>query len=223
MNTLTQYLEKYALASLEKQEKLAGLIGEHTVDIDYDSGVVRFTGAYEFPFQVLGTESDNTLTWLWAWADEQTEMSPDLVKSSLQLKAWGEKNGVGEFIVPSVDLAKADGHVLSLIASGVCEAGCYYRDDYDGGALFLLLFGEAIDRRPSLDAAGLIRQFSDLISLHELNHRNALVSYLRLKGLTFTEQETNLNFELESAEQVSAEFEPGGKVKSINGIELTLE
>jgi hypothetical protein len=223
MSTLTGYLETCALVSLEKQEKLAGLIGEHTVDIDYDSGAVRFSGAHEFPFQVLGTESDNTLTWLWAWADEQMELSPDLVTSSLQMRAWGEKNGVGEFTMPSVDLGKADGRVLSLISSAVCGAGCYYRDDYDGGSLFLLLFGKELDRQPSFDAAGLVRQFSDLISLSELNHRNTLLSYLRQKDLPFTEQGNIIKFELESAEAMRAEFNPNGAVRSINGRKLPLD
>ncbi len=223
MDTLTEYLETYALVSLEKQEKLSKLIGEHMVDIDYDSGTVRFIGSYEFPFQVLGTESDNTLTWLWAWADEQMEIPSGLMTSSLQLKAWGEKNGVREFTLPAVDLGNADGRVLSLISSGVCEASCYYREDFEGGALFLLLFDKTIDRQPGFDVAGLSRQFSDLIALYELNHRNAFVSYCRAKGLPFTEQGTVMDLELESAEQVRLEFDLDGKLKTINGTKLPLD
>ncbi len=223
MKNLTAYLEKYALASLEKQEKLAGLIGEHTVNVDYDSGTIRFNGGHEFPIQVLGTESDNTLTWLWAWADEQTEIPAKLLKSSLQLKAWGEKNGVREFTMPSADLEKADGRVISLIASGVLEAGCFYRDGYEGGALFLLLFGDEINRRPSFDAAGLIRHLSDLISVEEFSHRNALLSYLQLKGLPFTEKEAVVEFYLESREHMTAEFGPGEELKAINGKKLPLD
>ncbi len=223
MKILTEYLEKYALVSLEKQEKLSRLVGEHVVELDLDAGMARFSGGHEFPFQVLGTESDNTLTWLWAWADEQTEIPSDLLKSSLMLKAWGEKDNLAQFTAPSVDLSEADGTVLSLIASEVCNAGCFYRDDYEGGAVFLLLFGESIDRQPSFDLAGLMRQFSDLISLLELDHRETLLSYLRMKGIPFTEQGTSIQFELESAEGVRAEFSPTGALKSINGREMPLE
>jgi drug/metabolite transporter (DMT)-like permease len=56
------------------------------------------------------------------------------------LRAWGEKEGLQEFTLPSVDLDRADGTMLSLIASEVCKASGYYRDPYEGGALFLLLF-----------------------------------------------------------------------------------
>jgi hypothetical protein len=224
MSTLTEYLEKYALISLEKQEKLARLAAGHTVvELDFDAGMLRFSDTLEFRFQVLGTESDNTLNWLWAWADEQAELNSDLLASSLQMKEWGAKVGLPEFTAPSVDLEKADGHVLSMIASEVCAASCYYQDSYDGGALFLLLFGESIDQQPAFDVANLSRQFSNLISLYELNHRNTLVSYLDLKGLPFTEQGTAISWEMESAEHVRAEFDPAGRLQSINGKTLPLD
>jgi hypothetical protein len=224
MNALTEYLGKYALISLEKQEKLARLIdGQVVVDIDFDAGMLHFSDGPEFRFQVLGTESDNTLNWLWAWAEEQEDLNPYLLTSSLQMKEWGVKAGIPECTIPSVDLEKADGYTLSLIASEVCAASCYYQDSYDGGASFLLLFGGELEQLPGFDVAGLSRQFSNLIALYELNHRNALMSYLRQKSLPFAEQGTTIKFELESAEQVSAEFSPDGVLKSINGRDLPLE
>ncbi len=223
MNKLTAYLEQYALASLEKQEKFACLLGEYTADINYDTGLARFTGGFEFPFQVLGTESDNTLSWLWAWADEQAEIPAGLLKSSLQMKAWGENNGIREFTMSSVDLNQADGRVLSLISSGVCEAGCFFREDYDGGALFLLLFGSEIDLQPSLAAADLIRQFSDLIALNDLNHQNTLLSYLRRKHIPIAEQGAVIEFDLESGERMSMEFGPAKDLIKINGKELPVD
>jgi len=224
MNALTEYLEKYALISLEKQEKLARLIdGQMVVNVDFDAGRLHFSDGPEFRFQVLGTESDNTLNWLWAWAEEQEDINADLLTSALQMKEWGAKAGIPECIVPSVDLEKADGHILSLIASEVCAASCYYQDSYDGGASFLLLFGGELERQPGFDVAGLSRQFSNLLALYDLNHRNAFVSYLQAKGLPFTEQGMIIKFELESAEQVSTEFGPDGVLRSINGRSLPLD
>lgn len=224
MNALTEYLEKYALVSLEKQEKLARLTdGQLVVDFDLDAGRLRFSEGLEFRFQVLGTESDNTLNWLWAWAEEQEDLKSDLLTSSLQMKEWGAKAGIPEFTVPSVDLEKADGHLLSLIASEVCAASCYYQDSYDGGASFLLLFGGELERQPGFDVAGLSRQFSNLITLYELNHRNAFVSYLRAKGLPFTEQGTVMDLELESGENARLEFDSAGSLKTINGRNLPLD
>lgn len=221
MSRLKDYLEKYALLSMERQEKFNRLAGEHSMEVDLDAGAIRITGGLEFPFQVLGTESHNTLTWLWAWAEEQTEIPADLLRSSLEMKAWGEKERIPECTMPSVDLNRADGHVLSMIASEVCHASCYYHDPYEGGALFLLLFNDAIDRQPSLDSAGLIGRLSHLVSLYEFNHLNAVRSYFLHKGLPLTEHATFIVARTEQGEDLRANFDSTGRLLSVNGREFS--
>lgn len=217
MRTLAFYFEQFALISAEKQEKLGRVIGEHFIEKDLDAGIARFSPDRELPFQVLGTESENTLTWLWAWAEEQTELPADLLKSSLQMREWGRQEHIRECTAASVDLNTADGRIFSLIASEVCKASCYYREAYEGGALFLLLFGDVIDRQQPLDVAGLTRGFSDLIMMYPFNHRNALISYLNAKGLAFTSRGNEIACRLDSGEDLRAEFDPAGAVQSING------
>ena len=216
MNKLTTYLEKYGLLSLEKQDKLAFLIGESIQQLDLDNGIIRFD-SIEFPFQVLGTESDNTFTWLWAWADEQDELPVSLISASLELRNWGLNEGLSEFSIPSVDLNKADGVLFSLIASELCKASCYYRDVYEGGSLFVLLFDRMIDDQQSFDLSRLSKQFLHLISLYELNHRNVLLSYLALKGLSPKEGVSRIAGLLESGELISAEFDASGSLQTLNG------
>ncbi len=223
MNKLTTYLEQYALLALEKQEKLATLVNEQTSELDLDSGKIVFDNGPAVPFQVLGTESDNTLTWLWAWAEEHTEIPEDLVTSSLQLKDWGKQESIEEFTIPSVDISRADGHVLSLISSQISSASCYYRSPYEGGAVFVLIFSEVVDRQPPFGLDGLSRQFTDLISRYEFNHRNALVSYLRANNLSFTEKGPFVSAKLVTGEKLIAEFDGQGRLKTIDGTELSAE
>ncbi len=217
MKKLTAYLEQYALLALEKQEKLATLVNGHTSELDLDSGKIIFTDGHEFSFQVLGTESDNTLTWLWAWAEEQIEIPENLLTSSLQLKDWGKREGIEEFAIPSVDLSRADGHVLSLISSQISSASCYYRSPYEGGAVFVLIFSEVVDRQPPFGLNGLSRQFTDFISRYEFNHQNALVSYLRANNLSFTEKGPFVSAKLVTGEKLIAEFNGQGRLKTVNG------
>ncbi len=214
--TLQAYLEKYALLSLEKQDKLESLVAEHMHELDLDAGKIRFEN-FEFPVQVIGTESDNTLTWLWAWAEEQTEVPVGLLQSAIQLRTWGGGEDIPEFSVPSVDLNRADGNVMAMIGAEVCRASCYYRDDYEGGAVFMLLFDRMIDNQPSFDRARLLLRFSDLISRYDLNHRNVVLSYLTLKGLSPAEQRDLISCELESGERLSAEFDEAGRLVMVNG------
>jgi hypothetical protein len=222
MNMLTEYLEQYALISLEKQDRLELLLGDHTYVLDLDSGKIRFNDNLEFSFQVLGTESDNTLIWLWAWADEQTEEVPvELVRASRELRDWGLKEGVQEFTLPSVDLHRADGHALSMIASELCKASCYFRDAYEGGSAFLLLYDKLIDAQPFFDLSRLSRRFLDLISRYEINHRNALLSYIRFRDLSPAENGSTISCELESGERLSAEFDNAGRLTRLNGEAIT--
>jgi hypothetical protein len=218
MSTLIKYFEQYALTSIEKQDKLDFLIGDHTYTLDIDAGKIRFNDALEFSIQVLGTESENTLSWLWAWADEQTEEVPDnLRQASIQLKDWGAREGIREFTVPSFDLIRADGHVLAMIATEICNASCYYRDPYEGGAAFVLIFDKKIDAQPSFDLSRLSQRFLDLISRYEFNHRNALLSYLRIKGLSPAEAGSLITATLETGESLSAEFDHAGRLQLFNG------
>jgi hypothetical protein len=211
MSKLKEHFEQYALLSLEKQDKLARLVGEHLSELDLDAGKVRFGGELEFPFQVLGTESDNTLTWHWAWSAEQAEMPENLMRSAEELRAWGEREGLPEFTEPEIDLSRADGQMISIIASAVGKASCYYRDSYQGGALFLLLFSGAVDSQPGLGLQRLIHHLRELASDYEVNPRKTLLAYLRVKNLSSLESGNKVACRLESGEMLNIEFDDHGR------------
>jgi hypothetical protein len=217
VNKLTKYLEQFALTSLEKQDKFSLLLDDNLYDLDLEAGKLRFANNLDLSLQVLGTESDNTLSWLWAWADEQTEEIPDnVLRASRELRDWGSREAIQEFTIPSLDLERADGHLLSMIASEICHASCYHRDTYDGGSAFLLLFDARIDVQTSFDLSRLSRRFLDLTQRYEFNHRNALLSYLQTKGLSFDETRTAVTCELSSGERLSIEFDETGHLKEKN-------
>ncbi|MFA5074347.1 MAG: DUF6882 domain-containing protein [Nitrospirota bacterium] len=221
MNNMIPYLEQYALLSLEKRDKLTLLVGEHLNELDPDAGMIRFN-SFEFPFQVLGTESDNTITWLWAWADEQTEISRRLTEASLALRTWGNDKGIPEFNNPSVDLTKMDGFLCSLIATEVCKASSFYRDAYEGGALYILLYDKRIDMQPSFDLTRLSNRFWELVSRYELNQRNVLRSYLTMKHLSPLEGISRIACTLETGELLTAEFDQNDRLEILNGEPLEL-
>lgn len=217
MRPFQEHFERCALLSLEKREKLLHLAGEHFLELDPDTGIARFQERLSLPFQVLGTESDNTLTWLWAWADEQTEMPEPLTRSSRDLRTWFEAQGMHELIRPSVDLNLADGTQIAVIATEVSGAGAFYRDIYEGGSLFILLLGNEISLQPDLDRPALVRALGDLASRYEIDHRHVLTSYFRSKGLPLSEDAGTVNAQLANGERVIAEFGPGGRALLING------
>jgi hypothetical protein len=215
-NTLQEFLQQYALLSLEKQDKLESLIDEQLHELDPEAGKVRF-GEFEFSMQILGTESGNTLTWLWAWADEHTEVPASLLQSAIELRNWGAGEGIKEFTMPSVDLNRVDGHTVAMIGAEVCKASCYYQDSYEGGAVFLLLFDRIIDSQPSFDRERLVARMADLFSRYDLNHRNTLLSYLTLKGLSPIAERNLISCELGTGERLNVEFDESGRLMTVNG------
>ena len=151
------------MISLEKQAKFERLVGEHFAEFDLDAGILKIDNDLALPFQVLGTQSDNTLTWLWAWSEEHADVQPDQITAAIKLKEWGLKQGIEEFFMPEVDIERADGMMISLIAAEVCKASCYYRDAYEGGAVFVLLSGAGIDRQPPFELSGFAEMPSPIL------------------------------------------------------------
>jgi hypothetical protein len=217
MSDFTNYFEQYALPAMEKRAKLLKLVGEHYLDLDLLAGVARFNDTLALPVQILGTESENTLTWLWAWADEQTEMPDGLLRSSRAMKIWFETKGLAAYAAPSLDLNRADGTQLAVISCEVCMASAYYRDHYEGGSLLLLLFGRGIEGQPPFTRSELVRALSDLAAQYDFNHRSALSAYFQAERLSFSSQGTLLSGELASGERVVAACDDRGRITTING------
>ena len=212
-----QHFERCALVSLEKHARFLDLVGEHFMELDLDAGMARFTGDRSYPFQVLGTESENTLSWLWAWAGEQTEIPESLLKASLAMKVWLESKGLAELALPSLDLDLADGLMLSLIATEVCGADAYYREHYEGGSLFLLLYRAGVSAANPFDRRELVRNLDDLIQRYEFNHRSALLSYFRARGIASADTGETVTAALQNGEQIIAEFDASGRLTGVNG------
>lgn len=221
MNKLVPYLEQYALLAMEKRNKLLRLTEGCFLELDLDAGTARFSETLAFPFQVLGTESENSFTWLWAWAEEQTEMPGQLMRSAREMKAWLEQNGLGEFARPSLDLDAADGSLLSCLAAEVCRASSFHRDPYEGGALYLLLFGSQIDGQPGFARSELVSALLELGARYPVSHRNALAAYLRSRAGSLVERPDSLQALLPTGEQIIAEFDPDGSVRLVNGAPVT--
>jgi hypothetical protein len=61
------------------------------------AGIATFGDDLRFPLQLLGSESHLGGTWLWAWADAQSNLPPAL----LHLAGWPRDYGVQGRRAPS--------------------------------------------------------------------------------------------------------------------------
>ena len=122
--------------------------GKGRYDYDIPNGVLSFSPEGGGPsvladIQVVGTTSESSRNWLWAWAN--AHFPEESTEDSSRTRDFGEKYGICELTHDYV-WALEDGVVnvlgweLAAAAVRVCNAvGAYKPPSKGGGALFLLI------------------------------------------------------------------------------------
>jgi hypothetical protein len=170
--------------TFDKQLHLSNLVGVLGWHFDLATGILSFSNKYNWHSQLLGTEAETSGTWLWAWANTESNISAHLLVASLALKAYGEQHDIPELTEPQVPLDQIDGHALALLASGICEANAYYRCPYEGGALYVLIMDENFPKCPDPPLQRIATAFPQIIASHVTpDHKFALTDYLDHYGL----------------------------------------
>lgn len=182
-----ELLERYACIAWEKQKDFAEVIGNNNWNIDMGKGELSFGPELHFPIQVLGTISHAAQSWLWAWANTMSGLSPKLIEHSLQLKAYGEANNIALLSNDSFDFSKEELHIMGMIASGMFGASAYYIADYGQGAMVITVKSELVDKHYTNSHHAILTVFPQVITQYEMNHRFALRHYLNAKGYTIVE------------------------------------
>ena len=106
------------LFAFDRQLLLADLIGDLAWQYDLQTGFLSFGDRFAWQAEVLGTESQESGTWLWAWANNASSIPAQQQGASLKLRALGEEHGIAELTEPMVLLDHADGHAFASIAVG---------------------------------------------------------------------------------------------------------
>jgi hypothetical protein len=192
MSIFDEIFEEHAAASYDKQLVLADLLGNYRWDFDLRAGRLTFVRpereTLEIDIQLLGTEAEGPGTWLWSWANAVSGIPAHLLSASTSLRSFGEQHSIAELTEPEVMLAKADGHKLSMVASGLLAADAYYRVPYSGGAAFVLIMQGSLRLSPVDPLARVTSIFPQVISGFPISdHRRALLGYLYYYGFTIGE------------------------------------
>jgi hypothetical protein len=218
---LGQAYIRQLIACFDKQFHLSELVGEEDWHFNMASGLLSFGQHLHFQAQILGTESFENSTWLWAWANEGSNIPSSLLQAALRLKAVGEEQQIPEFTTPLLQLGNLDGHTLALIASGVCQADAYYRCPYEGGAAFLLIMDESFPKNTEPPLQRIASVFPQAIASIEIpNHKLALAGYLEHYGLVGQGEEGKLIVKVNDENVLTAEFD---ELNRLTKLELTMD
>lgn len=212
-----QLFLQHVAASYDKQMLLSDLIGGNDWQFDMTAGTLSFGSEHTFRIQLLGTESTHSNTWLWAWANEASGIPANLLVASEQMKNVGRQHAIHEFLHPDWDLTdRLNGHMLSMIASGVCNCNAYYRGPYDGGALFMLIRDPAYWQPVSKPLLRVTTLFPQLVSNIPINdQQTAFRHYLAYYGAQVEEKGSEMTAQLDK-DVITASFDQHRRLTNIN-------
>lgn len=214
--TEQELIERFGGIAFDKQYDFATVIGNNNWNIDMSKEEISFGPNLDFPIQVLGTFSHSSETWLWAWANTKSGLSEDIMQQALQLKKYGEEQGIDLFSNSSFDFSKNELHRIGLIASGMFDASAYYTADYGQGTMLVTIKSALVDRQRQDDHLRILSVFPQLISQFEMNHKIALQSYLEEKGYKVSEQGALLTA-TKGGNTITAEFDELSRLRNLNG------
>ena len=182
---------RHGAASYDKQIYLRAMYGKTGWGFDLNTGVLAFRRPHEAPLQlaveVLGTESEDTNTWLWSWAN--AGVPPTLTASAMQIKQLGEAQGIPEFTKAELDITPAvNPQRIGLVAAGVLRASCFFHAPYPRGALYLLIKDSKYKRSVTRPVRRVVRAFPLFLSRHFVSdQRAAFLNYLQFYRLNVIE------------------------------------
>lgn len=185
--------------------------------IDFEKGIIAFEDQ-EFPVQLLGSESDQTGTWLWSWANNSP--LPEKVKTdALICKAYGEEHNIPELSVAQQTINEhLNGHTLTILSTSVIEENvCYYRAPYEGGAVFVLVKDLPEEIFRSVDCLTFANLCTQIISAYAVDHKKMVEGFLKSNGCEVDwKNDLRIAAEFPSEESLMIEFDIYGRIKSMN-------
>lgn len=209
-------LEKHVGVSFDKQYNLSEIIGSNDWAVDMNIGLLSFGEGLDFSMQILGTYAFDSSTWLWAWANEASQIPTNLLMNASSLKQHGEDNNIEFLTKPEYKMEQEDVHSLGMIASGFCNASAYYAGNYGSGILLVTLASNKVDSVKSIEQARVMSVIPDMISNFAVNHTRSIGNYLTAKAYSIEQNEQKL-IARKGDNSIVIDFDETGRMASING------
>lgn len=207
-------LEDYVFQQTENALRIADVMPEDfSWNIDVPSGLLMFTSATgqevaRLPIQLVGTQSDATQTWLWAWANEASGLPDAVTVAARKLRDTAAQSGspntamftnAGEVPLTSEEF----GREMGMICAGVVGGFGVYRCPYAGGALWTVI--ESFPQAQALppDAMRTMKTITMAISNYDVDHKAAARAYLGEPDASGTYQPSGVRLEYDAQGRIS--------------------
>lgn len=218
MTAFQKHFATYAGTSFARQLALADFLGKHRWNVDIGAGTVDFGRGRTYRIQVLGSESHLDHTWLWAWANEASQLPIHVLEGVRMVHRFGEQQGIRELTDASFPLQVADGHMLSMLSVGLVGACCYYRGPYEGGALFFLVLGIPESVLAAVGGERAVTVINQVISQFDVDHRLMVETFLEQQGFAVEASDGKMSGRREDGTRIDLEFDGLGRASKIQTV-----
>jgi hypothetical protein len=222
--TFSDLVDQHVGLAFRKQLALADFLGKHSWQLDVTRGTVDFgkSGLFGkrrvYRAQILGSEAESSGTWLWAWANKQSNFPVDVLKAVNRVKAFGEENAISELLEPALNSTKFPGHLVAMVCTGITGADCYYRGPYPGGAAFFLVLDTPLRDAPATPTVRVINVLTQVVSEYSANHRAMAEAYLKAEGFRVKSTGDGFSATAEDGRALSIRFDDRGRFAGLQTV-----
>ncbi len=220
--TFSDLVDQHIGLSFRKQLALSDFLGKHSWQVDAGKGTITFGKGPRlfgrrriYPIQVLGTEAEDAGTWLWAWANTQSQLAPGVLRAAERVRSFGESHGIDELVTPELRSSEYPGHLLALVGAGIADADCYYRGPYPYGAAFVLIYETPLRRARPTPLERIGRVIGQVISDYEVDHRAMARAYLEAEGVRYEEEDSALSVVNPAGPSLTITFDELGRIDEL--------
>jgi hypothetical protein len=207
---------QHVATGFARQLALADLIDERGWQLDLSQGMAAFGSDLRFPVQLLGTESHDDGTWLWAWANTGSNLPPQALQLVGWLRDYGQRNSIAELTDASFPLDRVDGHQLALVASGL-TGRCYYRGPYDAGAVFFHLENVPAQVLAPVAPERALTVISQVLTAFPVDHRTFVLAFLQQQGWQVQATAEAITGRHAGGSDIRVDFDQLGRISNIGG------
>lgn len=212
LNMLSAYI------GLARLQQLA--FGRQVVDgrewsLDLEKGLITF-GEDSYPAGLLGSESQITNTWLWAFANPGG-FSEAVLEDGNKFYARCMAQHMDDIKGPEMPLTElVNGHnIASLASASHKEKVCYYRCPYEDGAAYVLVKNLPASVFEPANALDVAKAITDLIGQMPLNHTLLVKGILGQNCETTAEEPGLLSGTFADGATIQIKLDQLGRIESI--------
>ncbi|SNR14834.1 DUF6882 domain-containing protein [Tenacibaculum jejuense] len=209
----TDLLYENAGLSFEKQIIFNEITGDSSWNINLNEGKLYF-GELSFPIQVIGSLSFNDYSWMWGWANAKSGIPENLLVKANELKSFGEKHQIEEFIDGHFYVEEGFEHKMGMIAVGLLNADAYFCANYGQGTMVIAINSETIPKIEFDRLEKIPTTFPQLIGAIELDHKASFISYMESRKLDIS-AENNTIIASRNGKKIIASFDDLSRLKNL--------